>query len=114
MSSAWTQSGPIAVHGAKSPFVWEMGFWSIVAWETLTAAFFGWGAVELAAARSYDTRVFPSAAFRSRGSIGSPHDVSSASPLATAEIVGTFERYFEMTLDDIGHGVVPVNLVGSP
>ena len=34
-----TVAGPIAVHGVRSPFVWEIGFWSIVAGEVLTAAF---------------------------------------------------------------------------
>jgi predicted small integral membrane protein len=53
-----TVEGPIAVHGLRSPLVWEVGFWSIVAGETLTAAFFAWGAVELARARSSKARVF--------------------------------------------------------
>ena len=53
-----TVGGPIAVHGVKSPLVWEMGFWSIVAGEALTAAFFVCGTVELLRARLSKARVF--------------------------------------------------------
>jgi predicted small integral membrane protein len=49
---------PIAAHGVRSPLVWEIGFWSIVAGEVLTAAFFTWGTVELLRARSSKARVF--------------------------------------------------------
>ncbi|MGB7976473.1 MAG: DUF2165 domain-containing protein [Roseiarcus sp.] len=53
-----TIEGPIAVHGVRSPLVWEIGFWSIVTGETLTAAFFVWGTVELSRARLCKARVF--------------------------------------------------------
>ena len=32
-----TVEGPIAVHGVRSPLIWEVGFWSIVGGEALTA-----------------------------------------------------------------------------
>jgi predicted small integral membrane protein len=53
-----TVEGPSAVHGVRSPLVWEIGFWSIVAGEALTAAFFAWGTVELVRARSSKARDF--------------------------------------------------------
>jgi predicted small integral membrane protein len=53
-----TIEGPIAVHGIRSPLVWEIGFLWIVAAEGLTAAFFAWGTVELLRARSSKARVF--------------------------------------------------------
>ena len=53
-----TVEGPMAVHGLRSPVVWEIGFWSIVGGEALAAAFFAWGTVELARARLSKARVF--------------------------------------------------------
>jgi predicted small integral membrane protein len=53
-----TVAGPIAVHGVQSPLIWQMGFWSIVAGEALTAVFFVCGTVELTRARSSKARVF--------------------------------------------------------
>jgi predicted small integral membrane protein len=53
-----TVEGRVAAHGVRSPLVWEIGFWSIVAGEALTAALFAWGTVELSRARLSKARVF--------------------------------------------------------